>query len=87
MELKKERNINPMIINRLKELLAEQFEVDESTITESTDIMADLGADSLDIVEFIMMVEEEFDINIADEQSYETKTVGEVADYIESLMN
>ena len=76
-----------MIINRLKELLAEQFEVDESTITESTDIMTDLGADSLDIVEFIMMIEEEFDINVADEQSYESKTVGEIADYIESLMN
>ena len=76
-----------MIINRLKELLAEQFEVDESTITESTDIMTDLGADSLDIVEFIMMIEEEFDINVTDEQSYESKTVGEIADYIESLMS
>ena len=76
-----------MIITRLKELLAEQFEVDESTITLSTDIMADLGADSLDIVEFIMMIEEEFDISVADEQSYESKTVGEIADYIESLMS
>ena len=75
-----------MIIDRLKELLAEQFEVDAETITADTDIMTDLGADSLDVVEFIMMIEEEFDINISDEQSYESKTVGEVADYIESLL-
>ena len=74
-----------MILNRLKELLAEQFEVDVSAITADTDIMADLGADSLDVVEFIMMIEEEFGVNITDEHSYESKTVGEIADYIESL--
>ena len=75
-----------MIIDRLKELLAEQFEMDAETITADTDIMTDLGADSLDVVEFIMMIEEEFDINISDEHSYESKTVGEIADYIESLL-
>ena len=75
-----------MIIDKLKELLAEQFEVDPDSISRETDIKTDLGADSLDVVEFIMMIEEEFGVPITDEHSYDSKTVGDVADYIESLL-
>ena len=75
-----------MIFEKLKEILSEQFEVDAETITPETDIMSDLGADSLDLVEFMMTLEEEYDITVTEEVSYEYKTVGEIADYIESLI-
>ena len=75
-----------MIFERLKEILSEQFEVDAETITPETDIMSDLGADSLDLVEFMMTLEEEYDITVTEEVSYEYKTVGEIADYIETLI-
>ena len=75
-----------MIFERLKEILSEQFEVDAETITPETDIMSDLGADSLDLVEFMMTLEEEYDITVTEEVSYEYKTVGEIADYIETLV-
>jgi len=75
-----------VIFERLKEILSEQFEVDAETITPETDIMSDLGADSLDLVEFMMTLEEEYDITVTEEVSYEYKTVGEIADYIETLI-
>jgi acyl carrier protein len=75
-----------VIFERLKEILSEQFEVDEKTITPETDIMDDLGADSLDLVEFMMTLEEEYDVTVTEEVSYEYKTVGEIATYIESLI-
>ena len=54
-------------------------------INEDTDIAGDLGADSLDIVELIMMLEEEFGIVITDESIYEYKTVGEITSFIENI--
>ena len=75
-----------MVFERIKEALVTQFEVDPEKITRSTDIMNDLGADSLDLVELIMTLEEEYGISVTDESVYENKTVGEIADYIESLL-
>ena len=75
-----------MVFERIKEALVTQFEVDPEKITRSTDIMNDLGADSLDLVELIMTLEEEYGISVTDESVYENKTVGEIADYIESLI-
>ena len=75
-----------MVFDRIKEALSTQFEVDPATITKSTDIMNDLGADSLDLVELIMTLEEEYGISVTDESVYEHKTVGEIADFIESLI-
>lgn len=75
-----------MIFDRIKEALVNQFEVDPDKITRDTDIMNDLGADSLDLVELIMTLEDEYGVSVTDESIYERKTVGEIADYIESLI-
>ena len=75
-----------MVFDKLKEAIAAQFEIDPATITRSTDIMNDLGADSLDLVELIMTLEEEYGISVTDESVYDHTTVGEIADFIESLI-
>ena len=75
-----------MIFERIREALASQFEVDPDKITRDTDIMNDLGADSLDLVELIMTLEDEYGISVTDESVYEHKTVGEIADFIDSLL-
>ena len=75
-----------MVFEKMKEVLAEQFDIDSGTITRDTDLMNDLGADSLDLVELIMTLEEEYGINATDESIYEHKTVGEISDYIETLV-
>jgi len=72
-----------MVFSRLKELLAEQFMVDEDEITLDTSFVDDLGADSLDIVELTMAIEEEFDISeISEEDISKLVTVGDVVRYI-----
>jgi acyl carrier protein len=76
-----------MVLDKVRELLASQFEIEVSKITEDTDIVGDLGADSLDLVEMIMMLEEEFGIVITDESIYGYKTVGEITTFIESLLD
>jgi len=75
-----------MVFERMKEMLAEQFDMDEGEITRDTDLMNDLGADSLDLVELIMALEEEYSVSATDESVYEHKTVGEISDYIETLV-
>ena len=75
-----------MVFDKIKEALSSQFEIDPATITRNTDIMNDLGADSLDLVELIMTLEEEYGISVTDESVYEHKTVGEISDFIESLI-
>lgn len=76
-----------MVYEKIRKSLAEQFETDVEKITRDTDVVSDLGADSLDLVELIMILEEEFAVSVVDESVYEYKTVGEIADFIESLMN
>jgi len=72
-----------MVFKRLKELLAEQFMVNEDDIKLDTSFADDLGADSLDIVELTMAIEEEFDITeISDEDLPRLVTVGDVVRYI-----
>lgn len=73
-----------MVIDTLKNILEAQLDIDPAEITESTSIMEDLGADSLDIVELMMTVEEEFDITIEDSDAQLFKTVGDVVNYIEA---
>jgi len=75
-----------MVFEKIKEALASQFEVDPGKITRETDIMNDLGADSLDLVELIMTLEDEYGVSVTDESVYEHKTVGDIADFIESLL-
>ena len=64
-------------IDRVKKIIVDQLGVDESKITEDSSFVDDLGADSLDIVELIMAFEEEFDIEIPDEDAEKIKTVGD----------
>lgn len=71
------------VANRVKEIIAEQLMVDPEEITEESTFVDDLGADSLDRVELIMEFEEEFGIEIPDEDAEKISTVGEAIAYIE----
>ena len=72
-----------MIFDTVRKIIAEQFSVDEDSITLDTDFEADLGADSLDAVEFVMALEEEFDLeNLADEDVEQFKTVCDVVKFL-----
>jgi len=64
-------------------IVCENLGVNKEQVKRSTNFIEDIGADSLDIVELIMELEEEFDIQIPDEQAEKIKTVGEAIDYIE----
>jgi acyl carrier protein len=74
------------VYEKVRELLASQFDADIEKIDENTNITEDLGADSLDLVEMIMMLEEEFGIVVTDESMYTFKTVSEVVDFIENTL-
>lgn len=69
-------------LDRIKKIIVDQLGVDESKITENSSFVDDLGADSLDIVELIMAFEEEFDIEIPDEDAEKMKTVGDAVKYL-----
>ncbi|MBQ2866611.1 MAG: acyl carrier protein [Clostridia bacterium] len=72
-----------MVLEKLKELIAQQFGVNADDITAETSFIDDLEADSIDIVEFIMAVEEEFGLGETEESALEgIKTVGDVAEYV-----
>ena len=74
-----------MVLEKIKEILAEQFDIeDTSTLNENTNIEDDLGADSLDVVEVLMSIEDEFKVEIPDEEIENIKTIGELASYIEN---
>ena len=74
-----------MIFEKVRDVLAKQFEVDPETITPDTNLLDDLGADSLDVVELIMSVEDEFGIVIDDEVASNLLTVRQIVDFIEKL--
>ena len=69
---------------KIKSIVADQLGVDEDQVTEDASFIDDLGADSLDTVELIMAFEEEFDVEIPDEDAQKIKTVKDVIEYIES---
>lgn len=73
-----------MIFDKVKEILAQQFDADIDGITTTTNIADDLGADSLDVVEVLMAIEDEFGIEIPDEAIEDIKTVGDLVGYIEN---
>ena len=73
----------PSVEERVIELVSENLGVNKEQVTRKTSFIEDLGADSLDIVELIMELEEEFEINIPDDQAEKIKNVGEAIDYIE----
>ena len=72
------------ILEMIKEILAKQLKVDVNTIDEDTNIVDDLGADSLDVVEMLMTIEEEYGVVVPDEAVASFSTVGDVARYVEN---
>lgn len=72
-----------MVIDKVKELVAEQLGINKETITAESNIIEDLGADSLDVIEMLMTLEEEYGITIPDEKIGQIKTIGQIVDLIE----
>src|SRR5699024_7041713 len=72
------------VFNRVKEIIVEQLDVEEDSITMEASFRDDLEADSLDVVELVMELEDEFDIEIADEEAEKINTVGDAVNYIEN---
>ena len=70
------------VFEKVKEIIVEQLGVAETSVTMEASFIDDLGADSLDIVELVMALEEEFDIEIPDADAEKVVTVGDVVDYI-----
>ena len=73
-----------MVLEKVKAILAEQFDVEEDKITADTDLQEDLGADSLDVVDLLMSIEDEFEVEVPDEEFENIKTVGSLVSYIEA---
>lgn len=72
-----------MVLEKVKKILSDHFDVEEDSITPDTTIQGDLGADSLDVVDLLMSIEDEFELEIPDEETDKIKTVGELVQYIE----
>lgn len=72
-----------MAFDRIRSIIMEQLSVGESMVTMDTNMMKDLEADSLDAVEIIMAIEEEFDIEIPDEEAEKFQLVGDLVKYVE----
>ena len=75
-----------MVFDRIRAILAEQFSEDESGITLNTNLADDLGADSLDMTDLVMAIEDEFEIEIPDDTIANVKTVADIVAYIEDNM-
>ena len=71
------------MIEKIKEVLAEQLGIDAKTISDDANILEDLGADSLDIIEMLMTLEAEYGVTIPDDKINQVKTVSEIAELIE----
>ena len=73
-----------MVLEKVKAILAEQFDVEEDKVTADTDLQEDLGADSLDVVDLLMSIEDEFGVEVHDDEIENIKTVGSLVSYIEA---
>jgi len=71
------------ILERMKKIIVEQLGADEDQVTLNSSFIDDLGADSLDIVELVMAMEEEFDTQIPDEEAEKIRTVGDAVKFIQ----
>ncbi len=75
-----------MVFEKVREILCDQLDIDPDEITLDTNIIDDLGADSLDLVDFVMSLESEFDKEIPDEDIEGIKTIRDVVSYIENSL-
>lgn len=73
-----------MVFDKIKDIIVEQLDVEEDAVTMEAFITEDLGADSLDVVDLVMSIEESFDVEIPDEEVENIKTVGDIVKYIEN---
>ena len=73
-----------MVFDKIKVIIVEQLDVEEDAVTMEASITEDLGADSLDVVDLVMSIEESFDVEIPDEEVENIKTVGDIVKYIEN---
>ena len=73
------------MLEEMKEMIAEQLNCEESSITESTSFKDDLGADSLDLFELVMALEEKYEVEIPSEELAELTTVGAVMEYLKNI--
>lgn len=76
-----------MTFDKIKAIIVEQLSVDEDDVTMDTHLMKDLEADSLDAVEIIMAIEDEFDIEVPDEDAEKFQCVGDIVKYVEEKLN
>lgn len=76
-----------MSFEKIRNIIMEQLSVDESMVALDTNLMKDLEADSLDAVEIIMAIEEEFDIEIPDEEAEQFEVVSDLVDYVDSQID
>ncbi len=81
------RAMSQDILNRVKKVTVEELAVKEEEVIESASFTEDLGADSLDLVELVMAYEEEFGIDIPDEEVGQIKTVGDAVKYVSAKLN
>lgn len=73
-----------MVFDKIKDIIVEQLDVEEDAVTMEASITEDLGADSLDVADLVMSIEESFDVEIPDEEVENIKTVGDIVKYIEN---
>lgn len=73
-----------MVFEKIRELLAEQLDVDENSISKEDNLTDDLGADSLDAIDIVMSVEDEFKIEVPDEIIEKMRTVGDIVNFVEN---
>ena len=76
-----------MVFEKIREILASQFDVDEEEITTETNLIDEFGADSLDVVEVMTSIENEFNIVITDESVHDVKTVSDIVDIVSGYVS
>ena len=74
-----------MVFERIKAMIKEELNVPEEKITMEAKLAEDLGADSIDAVELIMNIEDEFEVQVSDEEAQNIKTVGDIVKFVENL--
>ncbi len=74
-----------MVFEKIRAILCEQLDIEEDQVTMESNIAEDLGADSLDVVDLVMSIEDEFDLEVPDDQVENIKTVGDIVNYIENM--
>ena len=73
-----------MVFERIRQILCDQLDLEEERVTMESDIVDDLEADSLDVVDLIMTIEDEFSLEVPDDQIENFRTVGDIVKYIEA---